>query len=101
MWRHNPWHSAPTNTGTQRKPGTIVTYAGDTYDGSASDRQMVERSALMKNYTFKPDDEVMAESGVMVHDLFPHRCFHISTPHKLQGNHQLDAEALVPDCRSA
>ena len=34
-------------------PRGVVRYVGDNYGGSASDRQMVERSALMKDYPFK------------------------------------------------
>ena len=78
-----------------------MTYVSDTYGGSASDRQMVERSALMKDYPFKPEDKVMADRGIMVQDLFAHSCVRTNTPHKLQGNHQLDAEALVADRRIA
>ena len=43
----------------------------------------------------------MADRAIMVQDLFAHRCVHINTLHKLQGNHQLDAEALVGDRRIA
>lgn len=43
-------------------PRGVVTYISDTYGGSASDRQIIEQSDLLKN-VFEPKDSIMADRG--------------------------------------
>jgi hypothetical protein len=49
-------------------PGALITYLSPAYGGSASDRQIVERSGLV--YMCDPKDSIMAYKGFNVQDLF-------------------------------
>jgi hypothetical protein len=49
-------------------PGGLITYLSPAYGGSASDRQIVERSGLV--YMCDPKDSIMADKGFNVQDLF-------------------------------
>ena len=53
-------------------PGGLVSYVSPAYGGSTSDRQIVERSNLMR--MCDPYDEIMVDKGFNVDDLFlPYR----------------------------
>ena len=43
-----------------------MSYVSASYGGSASDRQIIERSTLLKEDTFSAGDSVMADRGIMV-----------------------------------
>lgn len=82
-------------------PRCVTTYVSDSYAGSVSDRQIIERSKLVTDYPFKEKDQVLADRGIMVQDLFATKDVQVVTPHTLKGKHQLDAVTLVKDRRVA
>lgn len=82
-------------------PRGAVVYVSDTYGGSTSDRQIMERSELLTNLEFQKDDSIMADRGIMVQDLFAAKNVKVNTPHMLKGKHQLTATELVQDRRIA
>ena len=47
-----------------------MSYVSASYGGSASDRQIIERSTLLKEDMFSAGDAIMADRGIMVQDLF-------------------------------
>jgi hypothetical protein len=49
-------------------PGGLVSFVSPAYGGSASDRQIVEATNLVK--LCDPYDEVMADKGFNVDDMF-------------------------------
>ncbi|XP_023247692.1 uncharacterized protein LOC111643738 [Copidosoma floridanum] len=49
-------------------PGGFITYVSPAYDGSTSDRQIIERSNLYKKC--QPGDTVIADKGFIVQDIF-------------------------------
>ena len=51
-------------------PRFVTSYVSDSYGGSTSDRQIMERSTVLTEYPFKPKDSLMADRGIMVQDLF-------------------------------
>ncbi|XP_062597070.1 multiple epidermal growth factor-like domains protein 10 [Saccostrea cucullata] len=51
-------------------PGGLISYVSPAYGGSASDRQLVERSPLLSADLFEPGDSLMADKGFNVQDLF-------------------------------
>jgi len=79
----------------------VVVYVSDTYGGSTSDRQIMERSTLLTNYPFSHGDSIMADRGIMVQYLFAAQNVKVNTPHMLKGKHQLTAAELVEDRRIA
>lgn len=82
-------------------PRCVTTYVSDSYGGSVSDRQIIERSTLLTQFPFKPNDQLMADRGIMVQDLFATKDVQVITPHTLKGRHQLDSQTLVYDRRVA
>lgn len=53
-------------------PRGTVSYISDCYGGSVSDRQIIEKSDLLKKdlEQFDKGDSIMADRGIMVQDLF-------------------------------
>ncbi|XP_078487340.1 uncharacterized protein LOC144745224 [Ciona intestinalis] len=84
-------------------PNGLVTYVSDAYGGSASDRQIMEKSDLYLNgkYLFNSGDSIMADRGILVQDLFSSLDVKVNTPTMLKGKHQLEAVDVVKDRRIA
>ena len=82
-------------------PRGVVTYISDNYGGSASDRQIIERSTLLSNNLFEPNDSIMADRGIMVQDLFSNQNVFVNTPTTMKGKNQLPASTVVKDRRIA
>ena len=84
-------------------PKGTVSYISDSYGGSASDRQIVERSELVQPEfnKFRRRDSVMADRGIMVQDLFATQDVFVNTPTMLKGKSQLEPEEVVHDRRVA
>jgi len=82
-------------------PKGSVTYVSDAYGGSCSDRQIVERSALLDKSKFSNGDSIMSDRGFVVKHLFLPFNVHVNIPSFLKGASQLPAEAVVRDRRIA
>ena len=83
-------------------PRGLISYVSDAYGGSTSDRQIIERSELMKSKNmFSKKDTIMADRGIMVQDLFAQDDIHVNTPTMLKGKSQLEPEEVVKDRRIA
>lgn len=80
-------------------PMGAVSHVSDCYGGSASDRQIIERSDLVDNGKFAKKDAIMADRGIMVQDLFAMKDVQVNTPTMLKGKTQLSAETVVRDRR--
>ena len=52
----------------------VVTYVSPAYGGSTSDRQIIERSELLKDGKFESGDSIMADRGIMVSFSNRHIC---------------------------
>ena len=79
-----------------------VMYISDAYLGSASDRQIIERSSLVHDGDlFSPGDSIMADRGIMVQDLFAPKDVLVNTPHVMRGANQFEPETVVGDRRVA
>ncbi|XP_074656695.1 uncharacterized protein LOC141909910 [Tubulanus polymorphus] len=84
-------------------PHGMVSYISDSYGGSSSDRQIIERSPLVteKNNYFARGDSIMSDHGIIIQDLFDTFAVKVNTPHMLKGKSQLDPEDVVYDRRIA
>jgi hypothetical protein len=82
-------------------PRGNVTFVSNSYGGTTSDRQIIERSVLCKKKLFEPKDSIMADRGIMVQDLFASKSVAVNTPTMLCGKSQLEPEAVVRDRRIA
>ena len=83
-------------------PRGVVTFVSDSYGGSVSDRQIIEKSPLLKPGMLNSGDSIMADRGIMVQDLFAHRNIQVNTPATMKDvtsmNHRQSSEidALLP-----
>ena len=83
-------------------PRGLVTYISPSYGGSASDRQIIERSVLTQtDGLFEDGDSIMSDRGIMVQDLFSHRNITVVTPTTMKGKCQLDGKTVIKDRRIA
>lgn len=83
-------------------PRGLISYVSDAYGGSASDRQIIERSELLSEpERFSKHDSIMADRGIMVQDLFVMHDVHVNTPIMLKGKSQLEPDEIVRDRRIA
>ena len=79
-----------------------VSYISDAYGGSASDRQIIERSELCtQNGKFSPKDSIMADRGILVQDLVISKNVHVNTPTMLRGKSQLKPHEVTIDRKIA
>ncbi len=79
-------------------PHGAVTFVSHAYGGSASDRQIVERSDLLaKKDMFDRGDSIMADKGFIVQDLFCSKGVYVNMPTFLKGVNQLPAVKVAND----
>ncbi|XP_074107222.1 uncharacterized protein LOC141532673 [Cotesia typhae] len=79
-------------------PNGILCYHSAAYGGSTSDRQIVERSDLVKK--FQKGDSVMADRGFNVQDIFESQGVTVNIPHFLKGK-QLPSVTVLSDRKLA
>jgi len=82
-------------------PRGDITYISEAYGGARSDRQIVERSELLKDGFFCRGDSVMADRGFIVHDLFALKSVEVNIPTVMRNMSQLPAEKVISDRRIA
>ena len=82
-------------------PKGLVTYVSPSYGGSASDRQMIEQSPLLKDKMLSPGESIMADRGIMVQDLFASQDVRVNTPRTMKGRTQLPSDVVVEDRKIA
>lgn len=82
-------------------PRGQVTYLSEVYGGSTSDRQIVERSTLVKPNTFISQDQIMADRGIMVQDLVSALNVCVNTPTTMKGVSQLPSDTVIRDRKIA
>jgi hypothetical protein len=76
-------------------PGGLVSYISDSYGGSTSDRQIVERSSLMKMFNEK--DSIMADKGFNVQDIFAPLDVHVNIPTFFKKKNRMSGETVMRD----
>jgi len=83
-------------------PRGAVSFISNSYGGSASDRQIIERSSLCHSGNmFEKGDSIMADRGMMMQDLFACKNVLVNTPHMLRGKSQLEPHEVIHDRRVA
>ena len=82
-------------------PKGAVTFISDSFGGSASDRQIVEKSCLLDPTTemFEKGDSIMADNGIMVQYVFACSDVAVNTLTFPKGKSQLDPHVVVKDRR--
>lgn len=84
-------------------PRGAVTFISDSYGGSVSDRQIIEKSSLLDPLSkpFEKGDAIMADRGILVQDLFANQGVQVNIPNFLKGKSQLDPSEVLHDRRVA
>ena len=80
-------------------PRGIISYLSSSYGGSVSDRQIIERSSLVRNTSLFVCCSILADRGIMVQDLFSSMNVLVNNPTSMKGKHQLDPETVIKDRR--
>lgn len=78
-------------------PRGVVTHISPSYGGNVSDRQIIERSDLLREQRFQGGDSIMADRGILVQDLFASQNVQVNTPTTMRGVNQLPAATVVKD----
>lgn len=76
-------------------PGGLVSFVSPVYGGSASDRQITERSNLMERCS--PGDSVMADKGFNVQDLFAMHDVQINIPSFFTKKNRMSGIQVIHD----
>ena len=76
-------------------PGGLVSYVSPAYGGSASDRQICERSQLSQ--LCNPGDSILADKGFNVQDLFVPYDILVIYPVSLGKKNRLSAKVVLAD----
>jgi hypothetical protein len=76
-------------------PGGLISYIGEAYGGSASDRQIVERSDLVELCT--PHDEIMVDKGFNVEDIFLPARVGVNIPTFFKKKNRLAGDLVIKD----
>lgn len=76
-------------------PAGLISHISSAYGGSASDRQIVERSGLIDKC--QAGDSVMADRGFNVQDLFAPKGVSVNIPSFMKGRSQLPGITVIKD----
>ncbi|KAE8742513.1 hypothetical protein FOCC_FOCC011923 [Frankliniella occidentalis] len=80
-------------------PSGLISYVTECYGGSVSDRQITERSELLR--LCQKGDSIMADRGFNVQDLFAPQSVSINIPHFLKGKDHLPNSVIMKDRKLA
>lgn len=80
-------------------PGGLVSYVSPAYAGSASDRNICERSELPQ--MCEPQDSVMADKGFNVQDLFEASMVAVNIPTFFSKKNRMSGKTVLKDRRIA
>ena len=80
-------------------PGGLVSYVSEVYGGSASDRQICERSGLLN--IMDSGDSIMADKGFNVQDLFIDSNVQVNIPEFFKSKTRMSERSLIKDRKIA
>ena len=74
-------------------PSGVMLFVSKCYEGSISDRKLVELSGLLEN--LEPGDEIMADKGFQIQDLLAPLGVRLNVPPFLAGNTQMPESDII------
>lgn len=80
-------------------PGGLLSHIPQSFGGSASDRQLIERSNLVDKCD--PHDSVMADKGFNVQDIFAMKDISVNIPTFMTGKNRLPGLSVLRDRKIA
>lgn len=73
-------------------PSGLITYVSPCYGGSASDRQIIERSEILQKFDY--NDEIMVDKGLNVQDIFISHGVKVNMPAFFKKGNQIGPDTL-------
>ena len=70
-------------------PSGVISFVSDCYEGSISDKKLVEVSGLLQK--LEPGDEIMADKGFLIQDMLAPLGVRLNVPPVLKSNSQMAA----------
>ena len=80
-------------------PRGAVNFISDTFAGSTSDRQIIEKSDLVEGHMFEPGEILMIDHGGPCQDLLAKQQMAVNAPTSMKGKTQLPPETVIKDRR--
>jgi len=74
-------------------PSGVISFVSDCYEGSISDKKLVEVSGLLQK--LEPGDEIMADKGFLIQDMLAPLGVRLNVPPVLKSNSQMAAEDVI------
>ena len=74
-------------------PSGPVTFISDCYEGSISDKKLVQVSGLLEK--LEPGDEIMADKGFLIQDILAPLGVHLNVPPLMKLNSQMAAKDII------
>ena len=74
-------------------PSGAISFVSESYEGSISDRRLVELSGLLQ--LLEPGDEVMADKGFLIQDLLAPMGVRLNVPPSLQSKSQMPTDDVL------
>ena len=74
-------------------PSGPVTFISDCYEGSISDKKLVQVSGLLEK--LEPGDEIMADKGFLIQDILAPLGVRLNVPPLMKSNSQMAAEDVI------
>ena len=74
-------------------PSGAISFVSDCYEGSISDKKLVEVSGLLEK--LEPGDEIMADKGFLIQDMLAPLGVRLNVPPLMKANSQMTAEDVI------
>lgn len=80
-------------------PGGMISYVSPSYGGSATDRQIIERSSILNKFDY--NDELMVDKGFNVQDIFIPYGVKVNMPAFFRKGNQIGSQTLASNRKVA
>ena len=74
-------------------PSGVISFVSDCYEGSISDKKLVEVSGLLQKV--EPGDEIMEDKGFLIQDMLAPLGVRLNVPPVLKSDSQMSAEGVI------
>lgn len=80
-------------------PSGMINYVSPCYGGSATDRQIIERSSILSKFDY--NDEIMVDKGLNVQDIFMPYGVKVNMPSFFKKGNQIGPQTLISNRKVA
>ena len=76
-------------------PSGAISFVSKCYEGSISDKRLVEISGLLENSKLDAGDEIMADKGFLIQDILAPLGVHLNVPPLLKSDCQMASKDMI------